>query len=471
MFVRNAVDADGFKINTQPGQKSTAEVAKLDAQDFKDLGLKVGEQSGAKDAFVPWKFLLRYGELYVGKANTPVVEPHFQPEHLLAGQNWDLFYLYNPEDLDEDPILFVLTAQLDAYLRLLNKKHKLALKIPDGGNDAKFFYRFGRLSTPKPRYLGRTTCVQSYRKLTSIMPLPDPEDDLEMVPEIQRDEFAAMIKQVKESWVGGKGKGKGRSKQNAMKRHNTHKGWGHATKRVQRFLGLRQKITSVNPANELVLDVNTPAPYTPEDDVVFICVDIETYERIPKLVTEVGFAILDTRDIRGVAPGKGAENWFPLIQGRHLRIKEYKQYRNRTYVRGCPEHFQYGVSEFVGIDGIEKTCVEILTPKDPATGKPRNVILVGHDIHQDTELLFVIDVDVHELVGLKEIVDNQKLQQHWAKLPNPQSLSNVLSGLEIPHAFLHNAGNDSVLTLQSLLALAVLKRQESLAREPGSEKE
>lgn len=96
-----------------------------------------------------------------------------------------------------------------------------------------------------------------------------------------------------------------------------------------------------------VLDVNAPAPFDTEDDVVFICFDIETYERTPMLVTEVGFAILDTEDLRGIAPGKGAENWFKLIKGRHLRVKEYRHLRNGLYVEGWPDHFQFGY-----VDGL-----------------------------------------------------------------------------------------------------------------------
>lgn len=59
-------------------------------------------------------------------------------------------------------------------------------------------------------------------------------------------------------------------------------------------------------------------------------------------MTEVGFGSLDTRDLEGVAPGEGGKKWFELIQGRHLRIKEYLHVRNHKYVEGCPNQFQFG---------------------------------------------------------------------------------------------------------------------------------
>lgn len=59
-------------------------------------------------------------------------------------------------------------------------------------------------------------------------------------------------------------------------------------------------------------------------------------------MTEIGFGSLDTHDLKGVAPGEGGENWFKLIQARHLRIKEYLHIKNHKYVEGCPHHFQFG---------------------------------------------------------------------------------------------------------------------------------
>jgi hypothetical protein len=59
-------------------------------------------------------------------------------------------------------------------------------------------------------------------------------------------------------------------------------------------------------------------------------------------VTEIGFALLDTRDLRGVSPGENGANWLKLIQARHLRMQEYLHIKNHVYVDGCPDSFLFG---------------------------------------------------------------------------------------------------------------------------------
>lgn len=121
-------------------------------------------------------------------------------------------------------------------------------------------------------------------------------------------------------------------------------------------------------------------------------------------------------------------------------------------------------SEIVGIDKIQQVCTEILTPKWPS-GKPRKVVIVGHGVDGDIAFLYGIDVDVYDLPGLLEIVDNQRMQQHRCKYHDPQKLGVVLSNLNIPSCYLHNGGNDAVYTLQAMLSVAVIQRQASLTRE------
>ena len=92
-----------------------------------------------------------------------------------------------------------------------------------------------------------------------------------------------------------------------------------------------------------ILDINKPPPFTPEDSVVFICVDIEAFERNHDLITEIGIATLDTADITALSPGHGGTNWMKVIRARHFRIKEYGHLQNKDFLMGCPEKFQFGL--------------------------------------------------------------------------------------------------------------------------------
>lgn len=211
-----------------------------DTAALQDLGLSEGDKSPKGEAFIAWKFLVRYPEMYVGKANKPNVTPYFEEKALFENQQWDFFYLFEPDERVEDPILLVPTRQLSALLRRINRQLKIKLTIPGGGNEKKFYTRFGILDTPVPRYLGRTGNFDSYKKLLRVTPQPEAEDDLTGLTQIQRDEFAEIVKKTKEGWQGS-GKGKGKSKKKAAQRYDDRKEWGHTTKRVQRYLGLREK--------------------------------------------------------------------------------------------------------------------------------------------------------------------------------------------------------------------------------------
>lgn len=148
--------------------------------------------------------------------------------------------------------------------------------------------------------------------------------------------------------------------------------WNHGIKRVQRYLGLRshearndqiaaiRKTVSENTAlqwgayEEAVkaLAANLPPTthFSPdqlihfgqEEEVVFVCVDVEAYERNTKLITEIGVATLDTKDIESVLPGEGGANWMGAIRARHFRIEEHKHLNNTEFVSGCADRFEFG---------------------------------------------------------------------------------------------------------------------------------
>ncbi|KAJ9154821.1 QDE-2-interacting protein [Pleurostoma richardsiae] len=413
--------------------------------------------------------------MYVGKANGPIVGPYFDEEALLKKQEWDFFYIWPPEGAGSSPLLFVPSRQLKFLLRTINAAHQLSLNIPGGPTSAKFCIEFGMFGTPRPRYLGRARDAAELFKLQDTMPLPDNKELLD-VTGMALMEYTELLRATRVSIMAAP---KQKKKSHKVRRVVTRKAWGRAAKRVQRYLGLREKLsTGSSLSTSLVrLDVHSPAPFKAEDFVVFICFDVETYEKNHNIVTEIGFAILDTMDLVGIPPGENGEHWSKLIQARHLRIKEYSWVVNMEYIKGCPDNFDFGQSEFVPLKGVREVIQKIFTndtslvQEEPDDPENRRIVLVGHDIKQDIAHLQKLDVDVYALPNLLDVVDNQSLQQHLRAMRNPQKLESVLTDFGILSRHLHNAGNDAVYTLQSLLALAIRKSKQKVVEGDAKNKE
>lgn len=98
--------------------------------------------------------------------------------------------------------------------------------------------------------------------------------------------------------------------------------------RAQRYLGLLPKsdpsllpdISNLTISD--AIDVTKPAPHAFDMDAIFIAIDLEAYESPPRMVTEIGLATLDTRDLKEVAPGEVGKEWHKAIRGRHIRVEE-----------------------------------------------------------------------------------------------------------------------------------------------------
>jgi hypothetical protein len=142
------------------------------------------------------------------------------------------------------------------------------------------------------------------------------------------------------------------------------------TKRVQRYLGLREVRRGHHAAMRAAqegsnlqwadydnavkaaaagldtgyydFDPAKPTPFEPEGEVVFVCIDVEAVERNQNLITEIGVATLDTKDISHLAPGEKGENWMKMIRPRHFRVNEQKHHVNHEFVVGCPDKFEFG---------------------------------------------------------------------------------------------------------------------------------
>lgn len=202
----------------------------------------------------------------------------------------------------------MINAELDISLRIPNDNHQQPQE--------KFFLKFGQGNTPQPRYLCRSTDETSL----NVRPWPEIDyTDIERFNEAtvqMQDDFKAKLKLLKTGV--GKKSSKDREARSKMKQGERKM----MLQRAQTYLGLRGELFA--------------------QDIVFVCVDIEALERPPNPVSEIGLAILSTKDTREMDPGPRGENWWSMIDCHHLRVKEYSGLRNSRYVVGCPDAFDFG---------------------------------------------------------------------------------------------------------------------------------
>lgn len=227
------------------------------------------------------------------------------------------------------------------------------------------------------------------------------------------------------------------------------------------------------------IDCSLPVPFPHDRSVVFVCVDVEAYEKDHSKITEVGIATLDTRDLVRVAPGKDGQHWRNNIQARHFRIKEYAHLVNCQYVSGCPGSFFFGQSEFVSLKdapAFVAACFEppfcaepdrLLDAQKPDHQEKRNIIFLGHDTLTDVRYLQKLGFDPLVLPNLLEAQDSASIYRTWKREEQISKLSKILQDFQIDHFGLHNAGNDAVYTVQSFLAICV--REASIRNLPEVE--
>ncbi|KAK7428566.1 hypothetical protein QQZ08_005004 [Neonectria magnoliae] len=398
---------------------------------FDRSGFRVGEPLDRSAVFCPVKVMITYPERFIGKANKPLAKPFFS--QILKDRVWDFFYLHDPKEPTRDPYLLVPTAQFEVFLDTVNAELGISLSIPKGVNEDKFAIKFGEGGTPRPRYLRRS------EDETALEIRPWPKID---AGDVSR--FNSATAEKKDSW---------RSKMNLVKTGLiANKGNNEKAARKQRD---RQKML-LDTQEYLCLRSSSV-----DLDVVFICVDVEAIERSPNPISEIGFAILDTRDIRSVAPGPCGENWRTSIKCHHLRVWEYAGLRNFQFVHGCPDLFDFGESTFPRKAHVRREIMSILAPY---INDSRNIVMVGHDIYQDIRYLSTLGVNLLTLNSLVGQVDTKDIHQAWRDNTNGRGLSKILSELEIPSKNLHNAGNDAYYTVCVMLGVALEQMREQQAK-------
>ncbi|RLV92755.1 Good for full DBP5 activity protein [Spathaspora sp. JA1] len=174
---------------------------------------------------------------------------------------------------------------------------------------------------------------------------------------------------------------------------------------------------------------------------ILFCIDVEAWEIDSNVVTEIGIAVYDPRDQQMAM--------IPTFQQIHIRIKENINKVNGRFVPDHASNFNGGVSYIMTkyeAASFVQSLVDyyLLRPKQDITS-----YLVGHDLQGDIKWLntlgvkFPLDLKTLDTVSLLAITQGK----------NGSSLGNALKMVQLPHAFLHNAGNDAYYTLQLAMTL------------------
>lgn len=201
-------------------------------------------------------------------------------------------------------------------------------------------------------------------------------------------------------------------------------------------------------------------------DKIFICIDCEAYERNQDLITEIGVTVLDPKALKNIDSGLDGSARFSAMKSVHLRPSEYKHLVNKAFVKGCPDKFDFGKTQFIKLADAGKILHRIFDHPDRiheacdldidlGPSARANVVLVGHALSGDTKYLRRVGFSPSNVVAR---MDTQKLAA--ASKKNAPGLKRLLAALKIPCANLHNGGNDSAYTMQALVSLAVWEHHE-----------
>ncbi|OLN94002.1 Good for full DBP5 activity protein 2 [Colletotrichum chlorophyti] len=407
-----------------------------DFQEFKSM--KAGELSAEGMTFVAWDVVQRYPERFIGKTNRPKAS----------------FYIYHPKALDSLPYIFVPTKEFEHFLDVINASIQTKLAIPPGKPSEIFYIAFGESCSIRPKYLGRSASHNEYLALRDAIPAPKDDDACPQATPIGMEMLLSLLN-MHTNYRDPKTRSRKKQQAKAQSRDES-------LYDLQLYLGLRSRASEADGKGKKA-DLDQPVPHQMDQNVVFVCIDIEVAEEHHGTILEIGISVLDTKNLIGVPPGQSACNWFPFIKSRHLITEEYRFIRNRKYIKGCPELFNFGESEYPKLnelaDKVNSALTELSTSGQEdvaeADKRYRNIVLLGHNIRADLSYLENIGVQPWGIAGMMRNLDTKDMHQAWRNGTQGRSLGNVLVDLGIVHGNLHNGGNDATYTMQAMLGLAV----------------
>lgn len=150
--------------------------------------------------------------------------------------------------------------------------------------------------------------------------------------------------------------------------------------------------------------------------------DIEEHEFSRKLL-EVGVSIYENNELKT----------------HHFIVAEHLTKTNRKFVPNNKDKFLFGVSLILPLEEIKVKVKELYKG---------STYIVGHSFKNDAK--FLASCDCERI----KVLDTQTYATFFFKKRENISLEEMAKRLKLNPKFLHNAGNDSHLTVQSLLSMA-----------------
>jgi hypothetical protein len=380
------------------------------------------------------------------------------------------YYIWDTEPIQ--PLILVRENQVQDLIKEINDHLKLGLRITDSQREEGLVCRFPDHPACLPRYLGRSHSREQYDSMARNAPKRNFRAAKERSHGPPDSGTLEQFKQMMEDmWQVQKNKSKAKKEKQQLERLDRHKSMVNQLKRAQRYLGLRASEAagqSTLAAGAPAIDDKLPAPFAFDQSVVFICVDVESYDKAHDKITEIGVATLDTQDLAGVAPGKDGEDWRAKIKARHFRVIEHRNFVNHEFVRGYPDGFEFGESTFVSLkeapthvaacfhppfgvhssSSAEEEMIEVLQ-HGLDTNEKRNLVFLGHDTLSDVRYLQHLGYDPLKVENIIEAMDTAKMYQAWRRDTQPTSLGRIMNDFDVVAWKLHNAGNDAVYTVST----------------------
>ena len=374
------------------------------------------------------------------------------------------------------PLILVLAADVEAFFLEIYNKLKLQLRLPNPSHEPGFVLSFREPRSPCPRYLGMLLSKDGLPALENKIPSQEFRHEADEPLDLNtlgafKDKIQLAIDAGKNKSKTSKGKNKPKTSKGKENGDRNDDGIGHAgmvpgvskdtwsaqLEKTCRYLGL-DKIA--NDPSLQGTNAKTPASNSFQNNVIFISIDVEAYERSRRTITEIGISTLDTADLLGLTPGQGGTDWIKRMRSRHFRIKESAHLENHEFVSGCADRFEkrFGTSEWISIKEapqIVASCFKYpfsaLIHQGSSTkinqgeaGAKRNIVLVGHDLRADVDYLRSIGYNVANVDNLLEAVDTADLYRAISHEKQCQTLGSIISELGITPWNLHNAVSDEV---------------------------